>query len=251
MSAWLSDTATLFRREVLRYRRDRAYWIGQIVFPVAVVGLIGSGLNGVISLPSRAGYPAHLATGMLVLLVGSGAVGAGFTLMEDRERGFLRALLVAPVSRASLVLGKLAARWAASLLLVGMLVAVLSAGIRFPVLHVGALLIAVSGVTAVFVALGVGLAARLRRMESFRMIAAFVTVPLYLFSGIFYPVSTLPLPMRALAYANPLTYAVDLFRYGLLDVHELPLAASVPLLVGLTVLATWLAVRFFERSTRG
>ena len=114
-------------------------------------------------------------------------------------------------------------------------------------LHPGAVLLAVAGVTATFVALGVGLASALRSLESFRLLAAFVTVPLYLLSGIFYPVSTLPALMRALAYANPLTYGVDLLRYGLLGVRELPLAASAGLLVALTVAATALAVAVFDR----
>ena len=251
MSTWLSDASAIFLREALRYRRDRAYWIGQIVFPLAAVAFIGFGLNDVVSLPTGAGYAGHLACGMLVLVVGSGAVGAGFALIEDRESGFLRALLVAPISRGSIVLGKLAARLLASLALVALLVGLLSLVLPIRVRHADALILAVSGVTAAFVALGVGLASRLRRLESFRLMAALVTVPLYLFSGIFYPISTLPTPTRMLAYVNPLTYGVDLFRYGLLGVHELPLGASVAALLVLTGVATVLAVAAFDRSAGG
>ncbi len=250
MSEVFVDAATIFRREVLRYRRDRAYWVGQLMLPLAVVGFIGFGLDGVVTLPTGTTYVGHVATGVLVLLVGSGAVGAGFGVIQDRESGFLRALLVAPVARSSIVLGKLSARLAASLLLVLVLVAVLAAFTPVRMLHPGAVLLAVAGVTATFVALGVGLASALRSLESFRLLAAFVTVPLYLLSGIFYPVSTLPAPMRALAYANPLTNGVDLLRYGLLGVRELPLAASAGLLVALTVAATALAVAVFDRRAR-
>jgi ABC-2 type transport system permease protein len=246
-----ADAAAIFRREVLRYRRDRAYWVGQIVFPLAVVGFVGFGLNEVIALPTGVGYVGHLGAGMLVLVVGSGAVGAGFSLIEDRETGFLRALRVAPIARGSIVLGKLAARWLVSLALVALLSLLLWPVADFRLVHAGALLLAVSGVTAVFVALGVGLAARLRRLESFRLIAALVTVPLYLFSGIFYPVTTLPAPTRLVAYANPLTYGADLFRYGLLGVHELPLMVSAAALTALTALAIWAAVVLFDRSAQG
>jgi ABC-type polysaccharide/polyol phosphate export permease len=69
-----------------------------------------------------------------------------------------------------------------------------------------------------------------------------VTVPLYLFSGIFYPITTLPSPMRWLAYGNPLSYGVDLFRFGLLGIHEIPLATSAVMLALLSVGATALAV---------
>ena len=105
--------------------------------------------------------------------------------------------------------------------------------------------------TAIFVALGVALAASLRRLESFRLLAALVTVPLYLFSGIFYPVSTLPAPTRWLAHINPLTYGVDLLRFALLGVHELPLARSMLLLGVLSLAAIAVAVVAFDRGTRG
>ena len=99
MSHHVADTLTLLRRELLRYRRERAYWVGQILFPLAFVAFIGFGLDDVTQLPSGTSYVGHLATGVLALLVGSGAVGGGFSLIEDRESGFLRALVIAPVSR--------------------------------------------------------------------------------------------------------------------------------------------------------
>jgi ABC-2 type transport system permease protein len=246
----LVDTLTLFRREMLRYRRDRAYWIGQLAFPLLVIAFIGFGLNGVVSLPTGASYVSHVGSGILALVVGSGAVGGGFTLIQDRESGFLRALLVAPVSRTSLVLGKLAARVASSALLVLVLVGVLATFTPLGLPHPGAALLALVAVTSCFVALGVVLASSLRSLESFRFLAALVTVPLYLLSGIFYPVSTLPAPTRVLAYLNPLTYAVDLFRHGLLGVHELPVGASALGLVFLTAASACLAVVVFDRRSR-
>ena len=242
MIVLLSDTLTLFRREVIRYRRDRAYWVGQMVFPLAAVAFFGFGLNDVVELPTGTDYVGHLASGILVLVISSGAVGGGFSLIEDRETGFLRALLIAPVAPASIVLAKLAARLAASLLLVALLLAILASFTPLRLPEPAALLGAITAVTAVFVSLGIAIASRLRRLESFRLFAALVTVPLYLFSGIFYPIITLPSPMRWLSYGNPLSYGVDLFRFGLLGIHEIPLATSAVMLALLSVGATALAV---------
>ncbi len=242
MIALLSDTLTLFRREAIRYRRDRAYWVGQTVFPLAVVAFFGFGLNDVVDLPSGAEYVGHLASGILVLVTSSGAVGAGFSLIEDRETGFLRALLIAPVAPASIVFGKLTARLAASFLLIAILLTILAIFTPLRLAEPVALLGAITAVTVVFVSLGIAIASRLRRLESFRLFAALVTVPLYLFSGIFYPITTLPSPMRWLAYGNPLSYGVDLFRFGLLGLHEIPLATSAVMLALLSVGATALAV---------
>lgn len=251
MSAPLADLAALTGRELRRYARDRAYWVGQIVFPLAFLAFIGFGLDDVVKLPSGTSYVGHLATGLLAMLVGSGAVGGGFSLIEDRASGFLRVLLVAPVSRAHLVLAKLAARTLVSVVLVCGLGLVLSLFTPLRVVDPLAGLFAVAAITAIFVALGVALAVRLRRLESFRLVAALVTVPLYLFSGIFYPVSTLPAPTRWLAQLNPLSYGVDLLRHALLGVHEVPPATSAALLALLSVAAIAGAVVAFDRGTRG
>jgi ABC-2 type transport system permease protein len=243
----LADALVILRREWLRYRRDRAYWVGQLVFPLVVVGFIGLGLNGVVRLPTGADYLGHLATGMLALLVGSGGVGGGTTLIEDRASGFLRALLVAPVSRASLVLGKIAARALASAALVTVLVAILAAFTPIGLPHPGAALLAVIAITTSTVALGIALGTFLRSAESFRLLSALVTVPLYFLSGIFYPVTTLPAPTRLLASVNPLTYGVDLLRYGLLGVHEFPVARSAVVLALLSFGCAAGAVVLFDR----
>jgi len=157
---------------------------------------------------------------------------------------------VAPVSRTSIVLGKIAARLLASLVLVGLLVAVLASFTELRLLHPGAIALSVVGVTVSFVALGIALATTLRSLESFRLLAGLVTVPIYLLSGIFYPIATLPGPTRVAAYLNPLSYGVDLFRYGLLGTHELPLAVSVALLAGLSVASVAFAVAIFDRRAR-
>jgi ABC-2 type transport system permease protein len=233
VSAPLSDLAALTGRELRRYARDRAYWVGQVVFPLAFIAFIGYGLNDVIALPSGTSYVGHLATGLL------------------KTSGFLRALLVAPVSRTQIVLAKLGARVLVSLALVAGLALLLAifTPIRLADPLAGAF--AVVAITAIFVALGVAIAVPLRRLDSFRLIAAMVTVPLYLCSGIFYPVATLPAPTRWIAHVNPLTYGVDLLRFALLGVHELPLALSYGVLGVLTALAIGVAVVAFDRGTRG
>jgi ABC-2 type transport system permease protein len=248
VNGFVTDTGAIMRREWLRYRRDRAYWVGQVAFPLLAVAFVGFGLNGVVHLPTGTDYLGHLASGMIALIVGSAGVGGGMTLIQDRESGFLRALLVAPVSGAAVVAGKILARVGASLLLVAVLVAVLAGFTPLRLVHAGATVLGVISITVVFVSLGVVLGAFLRSAESYRLLAAMVTVPLYFLSGIFYPVSTLPAPTRWLASANPLTYGVDLLRYGLLGVSEIPVGRSAVLLCVLTGVCAVAAVAAFQRS---
>jgi ABC-2 type transport system permease protein len=244
------DAGAIFWREWLRYRRDRGYWVGQIAFPLLFVAFLGVGLDEVASGAEAGRYSARLAAGLLALVLSSGAVGGGFTLIEDRESGFRRALCVAPLSATGVVLGKVAARWVISAFLLVVLSAAFSLFIPLAVPHPWAVLAALTSLTLCFAALGVALAAWFSRAESFRLIAALVTVPLYLLSGMFYSVERLPALARVLAYANPLTYGVDLLRYGLLGASEYPAAASAGALLALSALALPAAIYVYRAGLR-
>jgi ABC-2 type transport system permease protein len=251
VTAFLVDVATIARREWLRYRRERMFLLGQILLPALAVLLVGYGLAAPVGeLGGGVDYPSFLASGLLVLVISSGAIGGGYTLIEDVQRGFLRPVLVAPVSRSAIVIGKILARLVLSLALALALVGVLAivTGLRLPHPWIG--LGALAAVTFGCVAAGILVAANLRRLESFRFIAVFVTVPLYFLSGMFFPVDTMPAAMRWAALANPLTYGVDLLRYATLGVHALPLAVDAAVVAALAVLPTALAIAVFSRGPR-
>ena len=248
MSTFWTDVATVVRRELLHYRRERAFLLGQILLPLLAVLLIGFGLDRPIGkLESGVNYASFLASGLLVLTISSGAIGGGYTLIQDMQRGFLRPILVAPVTRTSIVLGKIVARLLLSGLLVGVLLSLLAIFTDVRLAHPVIALAALVCVTFGFVALGILVATALRSAESFRFAAVFVTVPLYLLSGMFFPVASMPPVMRALALANPLTYGVDLFRFGTLAVRELPLALDVAVVLAFAIAPAALAVLAFER----
>ena len=248
MTAFVSDVVTILRRELLRYGRERVFLLAQILLPVLAVLLIGLPAG---TLGQDVHYASYLGAGVLMLTITSGAVGGGYTLIEDVQRGFLRPILVAPVSRTSIVLGKILARLLLSLLLVitvGVVLAFFTdIGLAHPLMSLAAL----AAITFGFVAFGIVLATSLRRTETFRTVAVFVTLPLYLLSGMFFPIETFPPVMYLLALLNPLTYGVDLFRYGTMDMHELPLLADGLVLLAFAALMTGLAARAFERRLAG
>lgn len=244
------DASAIFYREWLRYRRDRAYWVGQLAFPLLFVALIGLGLDEVASGPDGSRYSARLAAGLLALVLSSGAVGGGITLVDDRESGFLRALCVAPLGATGAVLGKIAARWVVSGALLGLLILAFSLFTPLAVPHPWAVLVALTALTVCFSALGVALAVWFLGSESFRLIAALVTVPLYLLSGMFYTVERLPAVARVFATANPLTYGVDLLRYGLLGKSEFPPEASALGLLVLSALCLPMAIWAYRVGLR-
>lgn len=242
------DTRTIFWMEWVRYRRDRAYWTGQLIFPLVLVAVIGSGLNEVVSLPTGTSYLAHLASGVIALLVASGGVGAGTGLMRERFTGLTRILLVSPASTASLVLGRYLARLVVSFLLVGVLTVLFIFFGELGVAEPWAIGLGVAAITSGFVALGIVLGSFLQSYESFRLFSSLVTVPIYLLSPLFYPLETLPVLTRYLAWVNPFTYAVDLIRYGFLGVHEIPLMWTACFLLLGGVSSLFVAVWFFRRG---
>jgi ABC-2 type transport system permease protein len=247
LSRFLGDVGTIARRELLRYRRERMFLLGQLLLPILAVLLIGFGLNRPVGeLGSGIDYASFLASGLLVLTISSGD-----TLIQDVQQGFLRPILVAPVSRTSIVIGKVAARLLLSAALVAALVAVLGlfTSLRLP--RPDLALVAIAGVTLGFVAAGILLATYLRSAESFRLLAVFATLPIYFLSGMFFPVETMPPAMKVLALANPLSYGVDLLRFATTGARAFPLWLDLAVIAALAVVPTALAVRAFERRLAG
>ena len=245
-----SDAGAIFWREWLRYRRDRAYWVGQVAFPLLFVALVGLGLDGVAAEGEATRYSARLAAGLLALTLSSGAVGAGFALIQDRQSGFLRALCVAPLTATGVVLGKIAARAWVSALLLTALVTLFSLFTTVALPRPWAVFASLGAITVLFSALGIALASWFHGVESFRLIAALFTVPIYLLSGMFYSVDRLPAAAQLVARANPLTYGVDLLRYGLLGEAEFSVGWSVALLGGVAALALPVAIGMYRAGVR-
>jgi ABC-2 type transport system permease protein len=247
----LYDTYTIWYREMQRYKRNKRYLIAQFAFPLLLILGLGLGFNNIVNLPNTSiNYLDFLSSGVLVFFVASGALGGGFNLIEERTQGFLKVVIVAPISRYAIILGKIAARITFSIVQVTIFVILLSlfASVSLSLLWLTILTLMV--MAALFVCVGVLLASFLMDMEAYRMVSGFIMLPIYFLSGIFFPISTLPGVLRVIGEINPLTYAVDLFRYSLLGVHEFPLLLDVVLLVVLTLLVFVLATYFFDKKFR-
>ncbi len=244
----LRDIWTIFLRELMHYRRNRVYWIAQIALPVLIIVFVGIPLGQQVS---GGNYASYLASGLLVLTVTSGAIGGGFTLIEEMQRGFLRPILVAPVARTSIVIGKILARTLLSLILVLLMILVLGLMVDLRIAHPLILVGTLVGITFGFVGLGILVAAQIGQLEAFRTIAAFITIPLYLLSGMLFPIADMPLPMRWAATVNPLTYAVDLFRFATIEQNAQPLLLSAIAVLVFAVLMTLLATRAFDKRLTG
>jgi ABC-2 type transport system permease protein len=215
--SWRSEARaarTVWQREMIRLLGDRAGVAMVLVQPLLFLFVIGAGL-GTLSAASTHGvdlktfiFPGVLCMGVLFPAIFNAA-----TLVWDRELGFLKELLVAPVSRSSIIVGKcvggatVAAAQGVILLAFAGLVAVP----YDPLLLLGVLglLLLLSFTLTAF---GVLVAVRIKRAQTFTRVSQMVVLPLFFLSGAFFPVSRLPDWLEALNRIDPLTYAVDAMR---------------------------------------
>ena len=204
----------VWRRELIRFRADRIRMITSLVQPLLFLFVLGSGLQGL----ARAGtHGVQLKTfiypGILCIAVMFTAMFSAASIVWDREFGFLREMMVAPVRRSSIVIGKcLGGATVASFQ--GVIVICLAGLVHVPydpllILEIfGLQLLLAFSITA----FGVMIAVRIKQMQSFMGVMQMIVMPMFFISGALFPVSGLPGWLAVLNRLDPLTYAVDPMR---------------------------------------
>ncbi|MFJ9822887.1 ABC transporter permease [Streptomyces sp. NPDC101160] len=253
----------LVHRDLLRLAGQRAHTALMLLHPVLYLLILGGGLTALIPRASLGvGYQTYLFPGMLMMTVQTPALLVGVRLITDRESGYLRELLMAPVSRVTLLLGNCAggtlvatAQGAVLLSLAGV------AGLPYDPLLLVLLLAGMVLASFTITALALALAVTLRRSETFHMLLGLVMMPLLFLSGSFFPFKALPGWAHTLAAVNPLAYAVDLLRRliawqvpGQEAVSGIawagrqpPLPVEAGLLLAVGAVALWWAAHRFNR----
>jgi len=206
-------------RELIRFSRQRGRVISSLVRPFVWLVFAGAGFSAVFTGKSELDYRVYMAPGLLGMVVMFGSLLAALSTVTDRDAGVLRMVLVAPIRRRTIALGK-----ALGATVLGTLQAVAVAAVLLPAVHLvptprGALL----GLGAVLLsslalgALGLVLAATIRSIENFAGVMNFVVFPMLFLSGALYPLRHLGPVLHVLAHLNPLAYGVDLLKHALLD----------------------------------
>ncbi|MFJ5711430.1 ABC transporter permease [Streptomyces sp. NPDC093105] len=253
----------LVHRDLLRLARQRVPTALMLLHPVLYLFILGGGLAALIPAGSLGvGYRTYLFPGMLMMTVQTPAIMVGIRLITDRQSGYLRELLMAPVGRTTLLLGSCAGGTLVATVQGAVLLALAgTVGLPYdPVLLallLGGMVLASFTLTALSLALAVGL----RSPETFHTLLGLVMMPLLFLSGGFFPLASLPGWAQTLTAANPLAYAVDILRRSIaLRVpgqapgttvawagHQPPLPLEAALLLTAGALALLWASRRFGR----
>lgn len=205
-------------REFLRFLRQRGRVLSSIARPFVWLIFAGAGFAAVFAGRGEIDYRRFMAPGLLGMVVMFGSLLAALSTVTDRDAGVLRMVLVAPIRRTTIVLGKgLAAMLlgTAQALVVAILLLPLVGLVPTPLGSVLALAaISLSGLA--LGSLGLLLAATIRSIENFAGVMNFLVFPMFFLSGALYPVRSLGPALQALVYVNPLAYGVDLLKHALL-----------------------------------
>jgi ABC-2 type transport system permease protein len=177
------------------------------------------------------------------------------SVIVDKQFGFMKEILVAPVSRTSIALGKILGSGTVSLLTAFMIlvIAVLIGGISLSSLSLLSLAIVVAFMilTAfVFVSIGLIIASRMKDTEGFSLIMNFLVMPVFLLSGAFFPATGVPSWMKVLVYANPLFYSVDGMRGALIGSSSVPIPVDLGIMFVLSVVLIILASYMFSKMEK-
>jgi ABC-2 type transport system permease protein len=251
---WL-PAFTLWWREIVRFYRQKTRVVGVLASPLVFWIVLGSGFGN--SFRSGAGqgqehYMDYFYPGTLILIVLFTSIFAMMSLIEDRKEGFLLSVMVAPVPRSAIVLGKvLGGTTLAAIQGLIFLVFAPFAGVHLNPLQVLLVAVVVFLVSFALTALGFAIAWPMDSTSAFHGIINLFLIPLWLLSGALFPLSGASGWIRVLMYLNPLTYGVEALRdllYPGVDT-KFPLASSIATLLLFSLVMFSLAFLMANRRT--
>ncbi len=225
MEALIMDVIyTIWLRNIKRYLRSKSRIVGSLGMPLFFLIILGFGLNSVVTITSVSGnYVQFLVPGIVAMSVLFTSIFAGIQIIWDKQFGFLKETLVAPISRTEIMLGQTFGG-ATTAIIQGTIILVISLfiGLSFPgILN---LIIAFGFMALIgigFTSVGIAIASRMEDMNGFQLIMSFFIFPIFGLSGAMFPIESLPPMFRSLTYCDPLTYGVEGIRFGLTGVSQI------------------------------
>lgn len=245
----MSTIYILWLRQLKRYVRSRARMAGSLGQPVLFLVALGFGFGPIYEKAGGGNYIQFLAPGIIAMSILFTAVFSGIEIIWDRQFGFLKETLVAPVSRFEIMIGRTLGG-ATVAALQGIVVFFITLAIGFRPEHIALLPVALFGtflIAILFTAFGTAIASRLDDMQAFPLIMNFLMMPMFFLSGALFPLSGLPRALKIAAAIDPLSYGVDLLRGTLVSGSHFGLLTDFSVLAVITMslllLGSWLFSR--------
>lgn len=248
--AELEGIYTIWLRETKRFFRYKSRIVTSVVTPLLWLIIFGTGLGAAVRFGATAGgYKAFIYPGIVGQTILFTSIFSGLSVIMDRQYGFLKEILVAPISRPAIVMGKAlgistaAVIQAAILLLLSFIVGVSMSPVVFASAMIISLIMSVG-----LGGLGLVIAAFTDSMEGFNLIMSFIVLPMFLLSGALFPITGLPSWLQVAVYVNPLTYGVDALRSVILNQSALPLGIDILAIIIFAVIMIFIAALLFSKK---
>ena len=243
----------IFQKHMRKFRHNSMEIGGTLGFPLLFVGTFALGMQNVVDTGALGGanYLAFITPGMIALTALSGAVNSGMTFLEEKIKGILKEYFVAPIPRMSVLLASTASGLVKTLiqsLIILALALLFGARMQTGPLQLGVALLVLLLYVMGFVGFSNGVAARSKSVGGYHTMLFFLNLPLLFLSNALYPLDAMPVWMRALAYANPTTYAVDGLRHTLFGNGSLPMVLSLAVLLVFVAVSNWYGLRSFRHA---
>lgn len=242
----------LWMREMKRFLRAKSRIVGALAMPLFFLAFLGMGFRR-ISVPGmteQVDYIRFLVPGILGMSLLFSSTFGGLSVLWDREFGFLKEIMVAPVTRVSIVLGRIAGG-VTTALIQGLLILGIASLIGFrmnSILALGMTIVFMVLISVAFLGLGLIFASKMKDMQGFSIVMNFVIFPLFFLSGALYPLDNFPGWLRSLSYLDPLTYGIDGLRGVLIGISSYSILFNFILMVAFSLVMIVLGAYFFEKS---
>ncbi len=242
----------LWLREMKRFIRAKSRVIGTLAMPLFFLAFLGLGFSNISipGLPMDVNYINFLVPGIIGMTMLFTSMFAGISVLWDREFGFLKEIMVTPVNRISIVLGRIAGGSTTSIIQ-GILILGISILMGFKITSISQILLSVVFmllISSTFIGLGLVFASKMKDIHGFSLIMNFVVFPLFFLSGALYPLENLPIWVKYVSYVDPLTYGVDGLRGILINVSLFPIIVDFAVLVGFSLVMISIGAYLFEKS---
>jgi ABC-2 type transport system permease protein len=245
----MSTIYVLWLRQLKKYIRSTPRIIGSLGQPLLFLLVFGFGFGSIFEKAGGGNYIQFLVPGIVAMAVVFTAVFGGIELIWDRQFGFLKETMVAPVSRFSIMLGR-AFGGATISVIQGIAILIISFLIGFKMqnlLMIIPALIFMFLTAFFFTALGTAIASKLTDMQAFPIIMNFLVMPLFFLSGSIFPLNTAPKALQVLGMLDPLTYGIDGLRYAFIGVSANNPWFDFLILTGFSLVVLFIGKHLFEK----
>ncbi len=236
-------------REFKRFYRDKSRLLSSIARPMLWLLILGLGIGGSMRfLDLEVEYLPFITPGIIGMSVLFTSLFSGVSVIWDREFGFLKEMLVTPVSRISIAIGKSLGGATASIfqsIILILFAAVI--GVQFSIISVLVMIPLIVVISIGFVGLGLTIASMMDTMEGFHVVMNFIVMPMFMLSGALFPINNLPSNVSWVLYLNPMTYSVEALRYTAIGVSSLNILISLAFVLSFSIVMSIIAAFAFSR----